>query len=74
MWQRFCSSFHNSEVILWSRIQVVVGVIWVGIQGVDVSPIVKDPSWLMYWIIGSNVVNELLRRHRGEYDDNGNLK
>lgn len=67
-------TFHSSEVIWWSRIQVAVGTVWVALQGVDVSPVITNPKWLLYWVIFSNLVNEGLRRRRAEYDHNGDIK
>jgi len=67
-------TFHASEVILWARIQVLAGVIWVALQGVDVSPVISNPKYLVWWIIFSNLVNEALRRRRAEYDHDGNIK
>ena len=74
MWARIKAFFHGSEVIAWSRLQVIGFTLWVALQGVDISPVVKDPKWLMYWAILSNVVNEMLRRRHAERDDDGNLK
>lgn len=68
------NTFHGSEVILWSRINVALGTAWVALQGVDVSPLIKDPKWLVYYIIFSNLVNESLRRHRAEYEHDGSIK
>ena len=68
------STFHDSSVIVWSRVQVIAASVWLGLQGVDVSPVVKDPKYLMYYIIFSNVVNELLRRRGAEYHDDGSIK
>lgn len=70
----FHASFHDSSVILFSRVNVALGTLWVGLQGVDVSPVVKDPKWMVYYVIGSNVVNELLRRSGAEYDKDGKIK
>lgn len=67
-------SFHDSEVLVWSRLNVLLGSIWVALQGVDVSPLIKDPKWLVYYIIFSNLVNEMLRRRRADYDDKGAMK
>lgn len=67
-------TFHDSEVIAWSRLQVLLGTVWVALQGVDVSPLISDPHYLVYYIIGSNLVNEFLRRRRADYDDTGAIK
>ena len=52
-------TFHDSSVIVFARLNVLLGTIWVALQGVDVSPVIHDPKYLVYWIIFSNVVNEL---------------
>lgn len=67
-------TFHDSEVILWSRLNVALGSAWYALQGVDVSPILKDPHYLVLWIIFSNFINEMLRRRRGDYDEDGKLR
>ena len=68
------SSFHGSEVLIWSRLNIALGSAWLALQGVDISPLVHDPKLLVYWVIFSNFVNEMLRKRRAEYDDNGNMK
>ena len=68
------NTFHDSEVILWSRLNVLFGVTWVALQGVDVSPLISNPKTLVYYIIVSNVINELLRRRKADYNDDGSLK
>lgn len=55
-------TFHDSSVIVWSRVQVLFATLWIGLQGVDVSPVIKDPKYMLYYIVFSNVLNELLRR------------
>lgn len=67
-------TFHDSEVILWSRLQVFLASGWIALQGVDVSPVVHDPKWLVYYIIFSNLVNEMLRRRKAEYNHDGSIK
>jgi hypothetical protein len=67
-------TFHDSSVIVWSRVQVIAMSVWLGLQGVDLSPAIHDPKWMMYYVIFSNVVNELLRRRGAEYHEDGSLK
>ena len=69
MWVWIKGTFHDSSVIVWSRAQIVAMSVWLGLQGVDVSPVLHDPKWMMYYVIFSNVVNELLRRSGATYDD-----
>lgn len=70
-WQKFKASFGDSETILWSRLQVVFGVlgaiafpIWVGLSSTDLSPVIKNPQWITYWLIANGVITEVLRRNR----------
>lgn len=68
------STFRESEVILWARFNVLMGTVWIALQGVDVSPLIKDPKYLVYYIIFSNVVNELVRRRKAESNPDGSFK
>lgn len=67
-------TFHDSSVIVWARLQVLMGIVWLALQGVDLSPLVTNPKYMAYWVIFSNVVNELLRRNGAEYHADGSLK
>lgn len=81
MWQTVKSTvvylygtFNNSETILWSRLQILIGAAWIALQGQDVSPILHDPKYILYYGIGSNFINELLRRRHTTVDEEGSLK
>ncbi len=64
------NTFHDSEVILWSRVQVLAGVVWVAVQSLDPALLFKaHPEYLVYYLIFSNVVNELLRRSREDWKE-----
>lgn len=67
-------TFHDSEVILWSRLQIAIGSGWFAMQGVDVSPILTNPKHLMGYLIFSNFVNEMLRRRNADYNKDGSIK
>lgn len=67
-------SFHNSESIAWTRFQILVGSAWLALQGQDVSPILQEPKYILYYGIGSNFINELLRRRRSTVSDDGSLQ
>jgi len=76
MWAKFVASFHDSETLVWARLQVVLGVLGsVGLAvatvvfSVDVSPLFSDPKYLVGWMIFSGLVNEALRRHRENWGD-----
>ena len=65
-------SFHDSEVILWARIQVLVGSLWVVASQTDLAPVISNPKYLTYWLIANGVITEVLRRNRADF--NGNAK
>lgn len=70
-------TFHGSESILWNRLNILLGSVWVSLQGVDISVmhVFHDhPEYLVYWIIFSNFVNETARRHRAEFTPDGSIK
>jgi hypothetical protein len=67
------NSFHGSETILWSRFNMLLGSAWIAIQGQDVSPVLHDPKYILYYAVGSNFINETLRRRGATYDDDGKL-
>jgi len=74
MWKRFWDTFHGSEVIFWSRFNIALMSAWCALQGVDVSPFLHEPKYIAYWAIFSNFVNELLRRNRAQYDEDGRMR
>jgi hypothetical protein len=61
--------FRNSETILWSRLQVLVGAIWVVLSAADLSPVLSG-KYLTYWLVFNGVVSELIRRRGTETVDN----
>lgn len=67
-------TFHDSSVIVWSRVQVTLGIVWCGLQNIDASPFLTNPKHLAYWMIFSNIINELLRRNGAEYHDDGRMR
>lgn len=70
-------SFHDSSVIVFARLNVLLGVGWVALQGVDISVMNVfhvHPEYLVYYTIFSNAVNEMLRRNGAEYSNDGKLK
>lgn len=70
----FHSTFHGSSVILWSRLQMTLGSLWFAFQGVDMSPILTNPKYLMAYMIASNFINETLRRSGAEYHQDGSIR
>lgn len=64
---KFYWSFHNSEVIMWARIQLFVGVVWTVLSTTDLAPLISNPKYLTYWLILNGVVTEMLRRHKADF-------
>jgi hypothetical protein len=62
-WLGFYHSFGDSETILWARVQILVGAIWIGVSSTDLSPLLSS-KYLTYWLIANGVITELLRRVR----------
>jgi hypothetical protein len=74
MWARLVQTFHESEVIFWARLQVVIGVVVpivvVLVQVVtttDLSPLFSNPKLLVAWMILNGLLQEALRRHREDW-------
>lgn len=61
-------TFHDSETILWARIQMGLGAAWVALSGSDLSQIIHDPKIFGYWTIFNAFVTEMLRRSREDFD------
>jgi hypothetical protein len=76
LWDKLVASFHDSETIIWSRIQVAIGIIAPVVLtllhvifAVDLSPLFTDPRWLCLWLILSGFVGEYLRKHREDWSN-----
>jgi hypothetical protein len=69
----FHQSFHKSGVIVFARLQVVVGCIWSVLIMTDLSPLIADRKYLTYWLIASGVITEMSRRHGTSVDDQNHL-
>jgi len=61
MKQAFWNWFYNSSSILWSRLQVLAGCIFLVITMTDMSPWISV-KYLPLWVVISNVIAEYLRR------------
>lgn len=61
-------TFHDSETILWSRIQMGLGAAWLSISQSDLSQIITNPKWFGYWVIFNAFVTEMLRRSREDFN------
>lgn len=64
--------FEHSETILWARLQVLVGAVWIVLQATDLSPVLQG-KYMTYWLVFSGVVTELVRR-RGTESRNGVIR
>lgn len=72
MWDKFWKSFHDSEVIFWTRLQVILLPVLFGLHTVDWSPFITDKHILIGYIAFNAIFTEILRRHREDwthYDD-----
>lgn len=67
-------TFHGSEVILWSRVNIALGAAFAAAQQADLSPVFSNPKYLTFWIIFSNFINEMGRRRRAEYNPDGSIR
>ncbi len=69
----FHRSFHQSGVIWFARIQVLLGAIWFALTAVDLAPLIGNPKYVTAWLIFSGLVTEMSRRSRTYQDDDGRL-
>jgi hypothetical protein len=65
-WQKFKIAawnwVRNSGTILWARVNMLVGTIWVVLSQTDLSSIL-NPKYLTYWLIVNGIITELVRRN-----------
>lgn len=80
MWQTvktnalaFHRSFHKSGVIVFGRLQVLLGAIWGVLIATDLSPLIGNPKYITAWLIFSGLVTEMSRRSRTDEDEDGHL-
>lgn len=69
VWAKFKQSFHDSEVILFARLQVAVGSLWLVLVHNDLSPWLTDPKVLLGWSVLSGFITEAARRNRATFTD-----
>ena len=74
MWEKFVKSFHESEVIVFARLQVFLGVLAAValpiahvLFSIDLSPMFSDPRYLIAWLFVSGLAQEFLRKHREDW-------
>ena len=63
MWEFLRDWCHDSETIVWARLQLVLGAIWAVLSSTDLAAVLPA-GYLPYWLILSGVVTEILRRSR----------
>ena len=73
-WEYIHGTFHNSETILWARVNMVIGAAFAAAQATDLSPLFSNPKVLAFWLIFSNFMSEMARRRNAEFDDHGNMR
>ena len=63
-WASFQHSFHDSEVIVFARIQVIAGIVWGILTVTDLAPLIDNPKYYTGWLMFSGLITEMLRRNR----------
>lgn len=69
MWQWILDRFHDSETILWARLQMLVGAVFAVVSVSDVAPILNAVGlgeWVPFAVIVMGVVTETARRARAD--------
>lgn len=64
----FHATFHDSEVILWARVQYLFGLIYAGMQVMDMSLFISDKKLLQLYFFANAMVTEGLRRRNAEWN------
>lgn len=70
-WNRVRVWFHDSETIVWARLQMVIGALWLIISTTDLLPIFTLLGWEKYMPAGLiliGFISEYLRRAREPHD------
>lgn len=68
MWGRFHESFHDSEVIVWARLQYVLLGLYTALQSVDMTAFISDHRTLQAYIFINAFATEMLRRRREPFE------
>jgi hypothetical protein len=63
----FHATFHDSEVILWARIQWIFLAVYTGMQTMDMSAFISDQKLLQLYIGVNAAMTEMLRRNREDW-------
>lgn len=70
-YQQFHASFHDSEVILWARLQFLFFAFYTALQTIDINQFITDKRMMQIYILINGVVGEYARRRREEWKDPG---
>ncbi len=70
LWNHIRVWFHDSETIVWARLQVLFGAIIGLVTMVDPSLItgVLPSKWVPFWLLVSGLITEYVRRNREPHD------
>ena len=60
-------TFHASETILWARIQMFAGAVFLVASTSDVSPFFSNPKHLAIWTMTNGIITEYLRRRNADW-------
>ncbi len=71
---KFWATFHNSGTIIFARVQVLIGAVWVVLVATDLTPFLgSNPKYLTAWLLFSGVITEMTRRRGTRTDDDNHL-
>lgn len=68
-WVKFHASFHDSEVIIWARLNAVMVPVIMGLHNVDWSAYITDKHLLIGYVAVNSVMTEYLRRRRADFSE-----
>lgn len=65
-WSHLVGWFHDSETILWARLQAALGVVAAIVTYVDPAVLepILPPAWVPFLLVANGVFTEYLRRRR----------
>lgn len=71
IWTWFRVWVHDSETVVWARLQVLIGALWEVASTTDISPIFVTfgwEKWVPLGMMGMGIITELVRRSREPHD------
>jgi len=66
-WTYFRESFHGSHIIVFARVQALVGPAWLAVSQTDMSPFITDHKQMAYWLMANAFITESLRRYKEDW-------